>query len=422
MNESGPAIVGIRLENLKPEVRSYVQKLRASLQIVYDRYEVANRDELAAKVRKGEVGQEDTDKAIELLRAINDYGRKNDLPEEIKHVQEAYYAPRNIRSMEYKTNYRAVDGWEWEGKGICAIQSLPDGRIVTGDQEGEIRMWEKSDDGWQAERVGRHGGIFVALHALDDRIISGGGDSKIRIWKKIDDQWQESETMDAQGKVRFVQALPDGRIVQYGLDHALSIWKKSDGEWTRTMLGEFNNRGIDIRISPDGKIYAGHTRTMDVFSEQDGIWKRESLKPTKADINAFWPISDGRILLSTAGGTLGIYSKRADGKWDHEHVAGGINLMEDVQYLPDGRILLNVNPTIGPIIFEKRKRRWVKTEGIEDRGHMIGVFQPLEDGRIVTGGIVSPQQGWSQSFSGINLHEMHNSVRIWDGEPLQPKS
>jgi len=79
MHEASPQTIGIRLENLKPVVRSYVQKLRASLQVIYDKYEVANRDELAAKVRKGIVKQEDIDKAMELIRVINDCGRKNEI-------------------------------------------------------------------------------------------------------------------------------------------------------------------------------------------------------------------------------------------------------------------------------------------------------------------------------------------------------
>jgi len=79
MHEAQPQIVGIRLENLKPEVRSYVQKLRASLQVIYDRYEVKDRNELAAKVRKGIVKQEDITKALELMTVINDSGRKNEI-------------------------------------------------------------------------------------------------------------------------------------------------------------------------------------------------------------------------------------------------------------------------------------------------------------------------------------------------------
>jgi len=79
MHEASPQTLGIRLENLKPEVRSYVQKLRASLQVIYDKYEVANRDELAVKVRKALVKQEDIDKAIELMTVINDCGRKNEI-------------------------------------------------------------------------------------------------------------------------------------------------------------------------------------------------------------------------------------------------------------------------------------------------------------------------------------------------------
>jgi len=73
------AVVGIRLENLKPEVRTYVQKLRASLQVIYDKYEVKDRNELAAKVRKGIVKQEDIDKAMQLISVINDCGRKNEI-------------------------------------------------------------------------------------------------------------------------------------------------------------------------------------------------------------------------------------------------------------------------------------------------------------------------------------------------------
>jgi len=79
MNESGPLVAGIRLENLKPEVRTYVQKLRVSLQVIYDLYDVSNRDELAAKVRNGIVKQEDIDKAMELIKVINDCGRKNEI-------------------------------------------------------------------------------------------------------------------------------------------------------------------------------------------------------------------------------------------------------------------------------------------------------------------------------------------------------
>jgi len=79
MHEASPSVVGIRLENLKTEVRTYVQKLRASLQVIYDRYEVTNRDELAAKVRKGIVKQEDITKALELMTVINDCGRKNEM-------------------------------------------------------------------------------------------------------------------------------------------------------------------------------------------------------------------------------------------------------------------------------------------------------------------------------------------------------
>jgi len=67
----------MRLPDLKPQFQSYIAQLKKSLFVIYAKYEVKNRIELAVKVREGTVDTKDSDKAIELLKVINECGRNN---------------------------------------------------------------------------------------------------------------------------------------------------------------------------------------------------------------------------------------------------------------------------------------------------------------------------------------------------------
>jgi len=147
MHEASPSIVGIRLENLKPEVRSYVQKLRASLQVIYDRYEVTNRDELAAKVRKGIVKQEDIDKAIDLIRVINECGRKNEkapmeyerrLIENERQKLEAFFGRKmEVPPLPEEISHERIRQWE---KQKLELHYLPSMDL---SKEFDHRTWFK---------------------------------------------------------------------------------------------------------------------------------------------------------------------------------------------------------------------------------------------------------------------------------------
>jgi len=138
--------MGIRLENLKPEVRTYVQKLRASLQVIYDKYEVANRDELAAKVRKGIVKQEDIDKAIELMTVINDSGRKNemagrefeaDIIEEEKRALEKFFERKiDVRPLPAEITAKRIEQWKRLG---LELHYLPPMEIT--EQILKLKNW-----------------------------------------------------------------------------------------------------------------------------------------------------------------------------------------------------------------------------------------------------------------------------------------
>ena len=79
MHESHPHISDLRLPDLKPQVQSYIAGLKKNLFVIYAKYEVKNRNELAVKVREGKVDTKNSDKVIELLKLINESGRKDEV-------------------------------------------------------------------------------------------------------------------------------------------------------------------------------------------------------------------------------------------------------------------------------------------------------------------------------------------------------
>jgi len=87
MHEPRPQVAELRLPDLQPSVQSYIGGLKKSLFVIYAKYEVKNRNELAAKVREGKVDKKDSDRAIELLTVINECGRQD------KIVGKAFEAP-----------------------------------------------------------------------------------------------------------------------------------------------------------------------------------------------------------------------------------------------------------------------------------------------------------------------------------------
>jgi WD40 repeat protein len=58
-----------------------------------------------------------------------------------------------------------------------------DKQVVTGDEEGKIRLWNVSDGGLVAEKTAHPGGITaISVYPPDGRIYTGGLDRTIKVW------------------------------------------------------------------------------------------------------------------------------------------------------------------------------------------------------------------------------------------------
>ena len=67
------------------------------------------------------------------------------------------------------------------GSLIWSLAVLPDGRLASGDGNGQIKLWPK--DGAGEPVVLSQGSPILSLTALPDgRLASGGDDGKIKLW------------------------------------------------------------------------------------------------------------------------------------------------------------------------------------------------------------------------------------------------
>jgi hypothetical protein len=109
------------------------------------------------------------------------------------------------------------DFWVW------AVAALGDGRVVSGGDDGRVRLWDPTAPGAPVE-LGTHHGRVRAVAALGDgRVVSGGDDNRVRLWDPTA-PGAPVELGTHHGSVRAVAALGDGRVVSGGADNRVRLW------------------------------------------------------------------------------------------------------------------------------------------------------------------------------------------------------
>ena len=70
---------------------------------------------------------------------------------------------------------------------VGAVAVLPDGRVVTGGDDGRVLVWDPADPGAGPVELGRHDGRVWAVAVLPDgRVVTGGGDGRVLVWDPAD--------------------------------------------------------------------------------------------------------------------------------------------------------------------------------------------------------------------------------------------
>ena len=168
---------------------------------------------------------------------------------------------RNNQTLEGHT------GWVF-----CAAYS-PDGRrVVSGSQDGTLKVWDTRTAKPISTLAGHDHMVFAAAFSPDGgRIVSGGrGDEKLRVW----DANSGKQTMALKGHTDDVWSVafsPDGsRVASSSDDGTIKLWDPGTGEATLTI--DAKTRSFKVAFSPNGrKIVSSNLRgTLELWDARTG--------------------------------------------------------------------------------------------------------------------------------------------------------
>lgn len=143
---------------------------------------------------------------------------------------------------------------------VLAVAISADGkRIVSGGQDGTVKVWDAATGRAEQTLMGHSRAVFgVAISADGRHIVSGSHDHTIKVWN-ADTGEEEGTLVGHTGAVLGVAISNDGRrIVSGGTDWTVRLWDATTGHEVRTLTGQ-TTAVLAVAISGDGQRFAWAT-------------------------------------------------------------------------------------------------------------------------------------------------------------------
>lgn len=296
---------------------------------------------------------------------------------------------------------------------VEAMGALGDGRVVTGDRDGQVRMWDPTQPGIDPVDLGRHDGPVRAVAVLPDgRIVTGDGsfDGRALVWDPTRPGADPVELGRHEGPVNATAVLRDGRVVTIGFDRRVLVWDPTvPVPAPPEQLGRPDGKGV--AVLPDGRIVTGEGG----YFGRVSVWDPSRPRTAPVELGrhewseAVAVLSDGRIATSGFDGRVLVWDLdrrrsrptqlgrrrrrplrggRGRDVYGRVSRSGGQGPVGAVAVLHDGRIVTGGGGGSGN---EGRVLLWDParpgTDPVELGRHPeVGAIGELPNGRIVTGG------------------------------------
>jgi cytochrome c len=234
---------------------------------------------------------------------------------------------------------------------VNAVAVLPDGRFVTGGEDGKIAIWT-AGEAKPVRTFEGHTAPIVGLAVSPDgaTIASASWDRTIRLWPVAGGEARVLTGHDQ--NVNGVAFAPDGKtLVSVGYDATVRIWPLAGGAPTIVTLATPLNA---VAIGPDGEIAAAGADRNVWFLSPTGE-QRGNVDAGETPMISIAASRDGE-LIAAAGirGSVGIIDRKSR-KLVHTLVGPGLPVWS-VVFFPDSRTLLTGGA-------DRMVRRWDARSG-----------------------------------------------------------
>jgi WD40 repeat protein len=307
--------------------------------------------------------------------------------------------------------------WKGHQHTVLSIALSADGRtIVSGGQDGTVRLWDRSGKQIGSPWKGHQHAVFaVALSAVDrtivsdDRtIVSGGQDGTVRLWDRsgqpIGSPWKGH-----QGDVAAVAISAGGRtIVSGGRDGTVRLWDRS-GQPIGSPFQGHKHAVLSIALSADGRtiVSGGQDGTVRLWdrAEQAGNPLDLTLRGHRGAVNAVAVSANGQTIVSGGeDGTVRLWDRA--GKQIGSPLPGHRRNVRAVAVSADGQTIVSGGQD-GTVRLWDRAGQPI---GSPVKGH-LGVVRSVAvsaDGhRIVSGGQDGTVRLWDRAGQPISLFQGH---------------
>jgi WD40 repeat protein len=194
----------------------------------------------------------------------------------------------------------------YRGAKVVAVSS--DGRVLaTAGTAERIRLWLRTpgaDKGFEVAQAipGHVGGTTSLSFAPDGTLVTGGRDGQLRMWKRGREFYEQVQVIDLTDPILKVQFSGDGRFLATASGNSVSMWMSgAAGELIRTR--DFRDHVADaqaLAFTSDSRLLAtgGTDRTIFIYDTSSGA-KVNVLNQAMLKVRnlAFSP--DGSRLLAT---------------------------------------------------------------------------------------------------------------------------